>query len=412
MRLLTDTAPLRESRQFRLLFIGRTISVAGSQFTVVAAPVQVFEITDSTLMVGLLALAQLPPLLFASFLGGTLADAFDRRRILVVTQLLLAAASAGLALNAMLGDPQLWIVFVLTSVIAALSGIDSPTRTAVVPTLVPAKQLPSALALNQLSYQIALVVGPALAGLVITRSTAAAYWVDVGTFSAALVALVLMAPMVPVGGGTPAGWRSAVAGWRYLRSQPSVEGAFVIDLNAMVFGMPRTLFPEMAARVFHAPGAVGLLYAAPAVGAFIGAATSGWINGIDRQGRGVMAAVLLWGASIACFGFSPWLWLALVFLAVAGWADVVSAVMRNTIIMLTVPDGLRGRLSALHIANVTGGPRLGDVESGAVAAATDVRVSAWSGGLACVLGVGLVARAYPKLRDWRLSDHTADSTPV
>ncbi|MEZ5247311.1 MAG: MFS transporter [Acidimicrobiales bacterium] len=412
MKLLTDTAPLRESRQFRLLFIGRTISVAGSQFTVVAAPFQVFDITDSTLMVGLLALAQLPPLLVASFLGGTLADAFDRRRILIVTQLLLALASVGLALNATLAEPQLWVVFVLTSVIAALSGIDSPTRTAVVPTLVTPAQLPSALALNQLSYQIALVVGPALAGLVITQSIAAAYWVDVVTFSAGLVALLLMLPMVPLGGGTPPGWRSAVAGWRYLRSQPAVEGAFVIDLNAMVFGMPRTLFPELATRVFNAPGAVGLLYAAPAVGAFIGAATSGWINRIDRQGKGVLVSVILWGGSIALFGFSPWLWLALVLLAVAGWADVISAVMRNTIIMLTVPDELRGRLSALHIANVTGGPRLGDVESGAVAAATSVRVSAWSGGLACVLGVGVVARAYPALRGWRLSDHSAEVEPA
>ena len=409
MKLLTDTAPLRESRQFRLLFVGRTISVAGSQFTVVAAPFQVFAITDSTLMVGLLALAQLPPLLVASFLGGTLADAFDRRKILIVTQLLLALASAGLALNATLDEPRLWIVFVLTSVIAALSGIDGPTRTAVVPTLVTPIQLPSALALNQLSYQIALVVGPALAGLLITQSIAAAYWVDVVTFSAGVAALVLMLPMVPVGGGTPPGWRSAVAGWRYLRSQRAVEGAFVVDLNAMVFGMPRTLFPELATQVFNAPGAVGLFYAAPAVGAFIGAATSGWINRIDRQGKGVLVAVILWGGSIAAFGFSPWLWLALVMLAVAGWADVISAVMRNTIIMLTVPDDLRGRLSALHIANVTGGPRLGDLESGAVAAATSARVSAWSGGLACVLGVGLVARAYPALRSWRLSGHSAEA---
>ena len=407
MKLLTDTAPLRESRQFRLLFIGRTISVAGSQFTVVAAPVQVYAITDSTLMVGLLGLAQLPPLLLASFLGGTLADAFDRRRILIVTQVLLALASVGLALNATLENPRLSVVFILTSVIAALSGIDSPTRTAVTPTLVSAQQLPAALALNQLSFQVALVLGPAVAGLVISQSVAAAYWVDVVTFSAAVVALLLMLPMVPAGGGTPPGWRSAVEGWRYLRSKPAVEGAFVIDLNAMVFGMPRTLFPELAARVFNAPGAVGLLYAAPAVGAFIGAATSGWITRVDRQGMGVLFSVLLWGGSVAAFGFSPSLWLALVLLAIAGWADVVSAVMRNTIIMLTVPDKLRGRLSALHIANVTGGPRLGDVESGAVAAATDVRVSAWSGGLACVLGVGLVARSYPTLRGWRLSEHTA-----
>jgi len=405
MRFLADITPLRESRQFRLLFIGRTISVAGSQFTVVAAPVQVFAITDSTLMVGLLGLAQLPPLLFASFLGGTLADAFDRRRILLVTQLFLAVASVGLALNATLARPHLWVIFVLTSAIAALSGIDAPTRTASVPSLVPASQLPAALALSQISFQVALVVGPAVAGLVIATSVSAAYWVDVVTFAAAVVALLMMAPMIPAGGGTAPGWRSAMVGWHYLRSKPAVEGAFVIDLDAMVFGMPRTLFPELAGRVFNQAGAVGLLYAAPAAGALIGAATSGWIGRVDRQGNGVLLAVILWGASIAAFGFSPWLSMAVVLLAVAGWADVVSAVMRNTIIQLSVPDELRGRLSALHIANVTGGPRLGDVESGVVAQATNVRVSAWSGGLACIVGVGFVARAYPALRGWRLSDH-------
>ncbi len=408
MRLLADTTPLRESRQFRLLFIGRTISVAGSQFTAVAAPVQVFSITGSTLMVGLLGLAQLPPLLFASFLGGTLADAFDRKRILLVTQFLLALASAGLALNATLAHPHLWVVFLLTSVIAALSGIDAPTRTACTPSLVPASQLPAALALNQISFTMSMIIGPAVAGVVIATSVAAAYWLDVITFGAAIVALAMMASMIPSGGGTPPGWRSAMAGWKYLRSQPAVEGAFVIDLDAMVFGMPRALFPELAGRVFHQPGAVGLLYAAPAAGALVGATTSGWIGRVDRQGRGVLLAVVLWGGSMAAFGFSPWIWLAVALLALAGWADMVSAVMRNTIIQLSVPDELRGRLSALHIANVTGGPRLGDVESGAVAAATNVRISAWSGGLACIVGVGFVARAYPSLRGWRLSDHTAD----
>jgi len=170
--------------------------------------------------------------------------------------------------------------------------------------------------------------------------------------------------------------------------------------------MPRALFPELAERVFNQPGAVGLLYAAPALGALLGASTSGWIARVEHQGRGVLLAVLLWGVAIAAFGFSPWVWLAVLLLALAGWSDMASSVMRSTIIQLSVPDEIRGRLSALHIANVTGGPRLGDVESGAVAAATDVRVSAWSGGLACIVGVGLVARAYPALRTWRLSDHT------
>jgi len=406
MRLLADTTPLRESRQFRLLFIGRSISVAGSQFTVVAASVQVFDITGSTLMVGLLGLAQIPPLLFASFLGGTLADAFDRKRILLVTQFLLALASAGLALNATLVRPHLLVVFILTSLIAALSGIDAPTRAACTPSLVSPAQLPAALALNQISFTAAMIIGPAVAGVVIASSMPAAYWLDVATFAAAIVSLIMMTPMIPAGGGTPPGWRSAMVGWRYLRSKPAVEGAFVIDIDAMVFGMPRALFPELAERVFHQAGAVGLLYAAPAAGALIGAATSGWIGRVDRQGRGVLLVVVLWGGSIAAFGFSPWIWLAVLLLALAGWADMVSSVMRNTIIQLSVPDELRGRLSALHIANVTGGPRLGDVESGAVAAATNVRISAWSGGLACIVGVGFVARAYPSLRGWRLSDHT------
>lgn len=403
--LLVDLSPLRRSPQFRLLTVGRLVSLAGSQFTVVAAPVQVFSLTGSTLAVGLLGLAQLPPLLLASFLGGTLADAFDRRRVLLVTQTLLASASVGLALNAAAPSPRVWLVYVLTAVIAALSGIDAPTRTAAVPGLVSASMLPAALALSQLLFQLALVVGPAVGGLVVARSLTLAYLVDVATFVVAIAAVALMDPLPPEGGGTPPGWRSALEGWRHLRAEPAVLGAFVIDLDAMVFGMPRTLFPELAERVFAAPGAVGLLFAAPAAGALVGAATSGWVGGIEHQGRGVIAAVAAWGAAITVFGVAPWLWLALAALAAAGWADAVSAVMRNTIIQLSVPDRLRGRLSALHIANVSGGPRLGDVESGVVAAVTDVRVSAWSGGLACLAGVALVAHRFGALARWRLSDH-------
>jgi MFS family permease len=360
--------------------------------------------------VGLLGLAQLPPLLVAAFVGGALADAFDRRRLLVVTQVLLALASAGLALNALQPQPKVWLLYLLTAVIAALSGIDSPTRSAVVPNLVTPRDLPAALALNQVLFQVAGVVGPLVAGLVVTRSFAAAYWVDVVTFGAALFVLSRLRPLPPEGGGTRPSWRSAGDGLRYLRQELAVQGAFVIDLNAMIFGSPRPLFPAFAEEVFHRPGAVGLFYAAPAAGSLIGAMTTGWLDRVDRKGLGVLAAVTLWGAAIAGFGFAPWLWLAVLMLAVAGWADVVSAVQRNTIIQLTVPDRLRGRLSALHIANVTGGPRLGDAEAGTVAALTSVQVSAWSGGLLCVAGVAVVARAYPDLREWRWSERVSSGS--
>ncbi len=406
MGLLTDITPLRESRQYRLLYLGHGFSFLGRQFTVVAAPVQVFSLTDSTLAVGLLGLAELPALIVGSVIGGALADARDRRSILILTQVVLAVATAGLAWNAMLDDPHLWVVYVLGAVIAGLSGVDSPTRTAAVPSLVTTAQLPAALALNQLVFQVGVVAGPALAGLVIAQTgLAAAYWIDVGTFGISLLALLAMAPMVPEGGGTRFGLSSVTEGWRFLRGHRAIQGTMVIDINAMVFGAPRALFPEFGTEVFGGgPTTVGLLYAAPGAGALVGAVASGWLERVDRQGRAVLWAVVLWGAAVTAFGLSPWLWFALLMLALAGWADVVSAVFRNTILQVSVPDRLRGRLSSIHIAVVTGGPRLGDVESGAVAALTTARISAWSGGLACMAGVAVVARAIPELGRWRLQD--------
>ena len=407
-RVLLDISPLRDSREFRLLWCGQAISIVGRQVTVVAVPVQVYQQTGSSFAVGMVSLVQLGPLIVGSLWGGAVADAVDRRKLLIVAQVLLALTSAGLAVNASLPEPALWPIFLLTGLSAGVAGIDSPTRQAALPRLVGRDRFPAAAALNQTLFQSGQIIGPALGGLLIARvGLAAAYWVDVATFVGAIVAIVAMRPLPPEGGGTRPGLRSIAEGLRYLRGKRAVQGAFVVDINAMVFGMPRALFPALGEGVYGGgPGVVGLLYAAPAAGALIGALTTGWINAVQRQGRAVLVSVAVWGGAIAAFGFTPWLAPALVLLAVAGAADVVSAVFRNTILQLSVPDRLRGRLSAVNVAVVTGGPRLGDAEAGAVAALTSTRVSVVSGGLACIAGVAMIARLLPELAGWRLDRHT------
>jgi MFS family permease len=405
-KVFIELAPLRESRQFRLLYLGQIVSSIGSGVTVVAAPVQVYVLTDSSLMVGLLGLAQVIPLIAGSLVGGALADAHDRRRVLLLAQVLVAATSMGLALNAMLSSPQVWLVFVLTTLQAAFYGLDRPTRSAATPALVGPLNLPAALALNQLLLQLSIVVGPALGGLLIDKvSIASAFWVDTISFGFAIVALLFMKPILPEGGGTRASAASIMEGIRFLRGRQALQGTFVIDINAMVFGMPRALFPALGLTVFGGTDAVGLLYAAPGAGAMVGALTSGWVSRVDRQGRATILAVIAWGASIAAFGLTTALPLALLLLAVAGASDVISAVFRNTILQLSVPDHLRGRLSSIHIAVVTGGPRVGDAESGIVAAATSPAFAVVSGGVACMAGALAIGRFMPELTEWRLSRH-------
>jgi MFS family permease len=397
--LLVDLTPLRASRDFRLLFAGNSVSQLGRQLTVVAVPYQVFLITGSSLAVGMVGLVTVVPLVTLTLAGGAIADAVDRRKLLLVTQLLSAATSAGLALNAMSPSPRLWPIYVLAGLSAGLAGVDHPARNAIIPGLVGRRLFPSAAALGQIQFQVAHVAGPALAGLIISRmSLATAYWIDVASFGAAVAAVAAIRPQPPEGGGTRPGWSSIREGLHYVKGRRLLIGTFLIDINAMVFGMPRALFPALGTGFFGGGAvAVGLLYAAPGAGALAGALLTGWEGGVRRQGRAVIVAVLVWGAAITAFGLVPWLPLALVLLALAGAADVVSAVFRNTILQLSVPDNMRGRLSSVHIAVVTGGPQLGDAEAGAVAALTTPRVSVVSGGLACMLGVLALLRLVPEL---------------
>jgi len=419
--ILLDLTPLRGSRDYRALISGLGVSVLGNQLTIVAVPFQVYAITRSSLMVGLVSLTQLFPLIIGSLLGGSLVDAVDRRKLLLVVEAICAACSAGLALNADFG-PALWPLFLFPAITASQSGIDSSARNAMIPGLVGLELLPASNAIFQSLFQTGSIVGPAVAGLLLAGAGVhVIYWLDVVSYLIAMAAVLTMSPQPPPPPGTAGastgrpGWRSTLEGLRFVRRSQPVQGAYVIDVNAMVFGMPRALFPALAATVFGGGATtVGLLYAAPGAGALVGALTTGWVGRVRRQGLAVICAVLVWGLAIAGFGLAHWLPLALLLLAVAGWADVLSAVFRNTIIQFAGPEGMRGRLMGVQMAVVAGGPRLGDLEAGVVATAFGDTVSVVSGGLACVAGAFLVAWALPGFTRMRsaLPQHAADKAEV
>lgn len=407
---MLDLSPLRESRGFALLWTGQAVSEIGTQLTRVAVPFHVYAVTGSSLVVGMVSLAQLVPLLVCSLLGGSVADAVDRRRLLVVVQSALAVVTAGLALTALLDDPPLWPFFVLTAVSAGLSAIDSPARTASVASLVRREKLSSAFALNQSLNQVGHIVGPAVAGVVIAAvGVSAAFWIDVVTFLVSVAVVSRMRPMPPAADAPRPGLKSIAEGLRFLRGKQALQGCFLADVNAMVFGLPRALFPALGTGLFGGGAAVvGLLYAAPGVGALVGALTAGWVSSVRRQGMAVVLAIVTWGVAIAGFGLTSYLPLALLLLAVAGAADVISAVFRQTILQLSVPDHLRGRLSSVHVGVVTGGPLLGDARAGAVANASTAELSVVSGGLACAVTMLALAWRLPALRRWTLADGVVD----
>jgi MFS family permease len=410
-RVAIDVSPLRASRDFRLLWFGQLVSLTGRQMTTVALPLQVFQLTGSSLAVGLIGLVQVVPLIVLSIAGGAIADRWDRRTVILWAEFGMAGSSGALLAGALAGHPPLWFLYVVTGLQAGLSGLNQPARSASIPMLVSPERLPAAFALNQVMFNTTLVLGPTLAGVIIAAGglnggigLALAYAVDVGTFAASLVTTLLLRPLRPqfAEGETPkAGWESIREGFAFLRGKRVINSTFYIDLIAMIFGMPRALFPVLALTVFHVgPARLGLMYAAPAVGALVGALTSGWLGHVRRQGAAVVWAVAAWGLAIAAFGLlGSFFWLALLALAIAGAADVVSAVFRSTILQTSIPDSLRGRITAVHIMVVTGGPRIGDFEAGAVAALTTPVISVVSGGLACVAGAAAIAWRIQEL--WR-----------
>jgi MFS family permease len=398
-RLLVDVAPLRASREFRRLWLGQGLSYVLGEVTYVALPYQVYQLTKSTFAVGAIALVELVPLLTLTLVGGAAADALDRRRLLLVTEAGMVVSVAGLVVNAALEHPRVEACFALAFFAAAFSSLGAGAARSLIPRLVAPEHITGALALNTVYSNLGAVVGPALAGVLIaTLGLPGAYAVGVAGFGASLTAFWLLPSIEPIGAAAPPGLRSVIEGVRFLRGQPVIRGCFLIDTVAMVFGMPSALFPAIAlTRLDAGADVVGYLYAAPAAGALLAAVFSGWLSHVRRQGVAIVVAATLWGVAIAVFGFATTLWLALVLLALAGGADAVSAVLRTRIMFALTPDPLQGRVSAAYLAQVTGAPRLGNLEAGGLASLTSIRFSVVSGGVACVAGCLALAFAIPAL---------------
>jgi MFS family permease len=398
--LLVDVGRLRRHREFRLLTVGGLIGGLGRQVTIIALPYQLYVLTHSALAIGALAVVQLVPLLTFSMVGGAIADSVERRRLLLITQASLMACSGTFALIAALAEPPILLIYAVAFVAGAISAVDQPARSSAMYRVVPRAELPWAISISQVSWNISSVLGPAFGGALIAAvGLPAAFAADALTFAVSIATLLAIAPLPPLGGATRFGISAIREGLLYARRTRVLLATFVVDLDAMIFGMPVALFPILSLDVFHAgPEGVGFMAAAPAAGALLGALFTGWVHRVRLQGRAVIVAVAVWGLAIAAFGLSTFSFpLALLFLAIAGAADMFSAIFRSTILQVGLPDHLRGRLSALHLTVVTGGPRLGDLEAAAVAAAVNAPFSVVSGGLLCVLGLLAVAWRYPEL---------------
>ncbi|HVF55663.1 MAG TPA: MFS transporter [Pyrinomonadaceae bacterium] len=392
--LTIDFSPLKVSREFRLLFIGQSISFFGTMMSLVVLPWQTYQLTKSSLAVGMLGVAEFVPILVMAFVGGALADYVDRRRMVRLTELLLAVGSIVLIINSLLPEPRVWVLFVCAASFAALNGLQRPSLEALAPRLVAPELLPAASALTSLGRTVGAVAAPALGGLLAAAIGAAlAYSIDLVTFVVSLVALWLMRSVPPPPDADRPSLRSVVEGLRFARSRPELMGTYLIDINAMFFGMPMALFPAVATNFGGA--SVGLLYSAPATGAMLATLTSGWIGRVHRHGLAVVIAAAVWGLAIIGFGLAGRLWLALLCLVLAGAADMLSGLFRMTIWNQTIPDHLRGRLAGIEMVSYTTGPLLGNAESGLVASYFGIRTSILSGGILCVVGTGLLALALP-----------------
>jgi MFS family permease len=394
-----DLSPLRASRDLRLLFLGGGISFAGSMLTFVAIPYQAYRITRSSLVVGLLSLAELVALLLTGVLGGALADAVDRRRLLRSTEVALCCGSLALLANSLLGRPQLWVLFAVSFLLAGLDGIQRPALDSLVARLVPPEQLAATSALMSVRGQFGMIAAPAVSGVVIAAGgLSTAYALDVGSFVASLVALWRLGASPPPAEGAELSLQAVLDGLRYAVSRKDLLGSYLVDINAMFFGFPNALYPQLAAR-FGGPGLLGLLYAAPAVGSAIVSLTSRWTARVRHYGRLVVLGASLWGLGIVALGLSGSAAEALGALVVAGGGDMVSGLGRMTMWNESIPDSLRGRLAGIELLGYSSGPTLGNVESGLVESLAGLRTAILSGGVLCVAGALVLALVTPAL--WR-----------
>ncbi|GAA1807165.1 MFS transporter [Planosporangium flavigriseum] len=394
-----DVRPLRHPA-YRRLFIGSAVSFFGYQFTAVAVPVQMFALTHSSAWVGYLGIAGLVPLLIFALWGGAVADAFDRRLVLLASSLLMWVSTLGLLAQGVLGARSPALLLVLVAVQSVAFAVSAPTRSAIVPRLLPDDEVAAGNTLNYTMSNVATVAGPLGAGLVLAHfPIAAAYGIDAALFAVVLWAALRLPRLSPeTTKRTTGGLRDVMFGLRYLATTPVLLLSFAIDIAAMVLALPRALFPQVASDRFGGIGAVGWLFSAIAIGSVVAGLTSGWIGRVRRQGVALIAAVVVWGLAVAAAGLAHSLWLAVLLLALGGAADLVSAVYRQTMLQTYAPDELRGRMQGVFTAVVAGGPRLGDLRAGLMAPAFGLTFSWVGGGIAAAVVAIALGVAFPALR--------------
>ena len=397
-RFALDITPLRRSAAFRRLWFAQGVSFIGTEIAEVALAYQMYQLTGSTLAVGLISLTHLVPLLTLTVIGGAFADAFDRRRVMLLQQIGMTAGSLGLAANAAVAHPHVWTLYVAQLVISSSFSIGVGAQRSMTPQLVQEEHFIAASALNGVTSQFGAVGGPALAGILIKLTDLKwIYLADSLSYAGAIAAVALLPRLVATEDADRPSWSSIVAGFRYVRSQPVILGFFLVDTNAMIFGMPSALFPALAVHRFGDAALVGYLYMAPAAGALVVSLLSGPLRHVRRQGLGVVVAASLWGLAIAAFGFAHQFWLALILLGLAGFGDQVSAILRSVMLYRITRKEMLGRVSGIEFMQVAAAPSIGNLEAGALASATSLRFSIVSGGVACVAGCLLLALAFQAL---------------
>ncbi|MFF0450376.1 MFS transporter [Streptomyces sp. NPDC004609] len=395
--ILPDLSPWRSSRDFRLLWVQGLITYFGGFMAMIALPLQIKDLTGSPFAVGAMGAVELVPLIVFGLYGGALADAADRRRLILWTEAGLGALALVLLVNALLPRPMLWPLYVVAAGVSALAGLQRPALDSLIARIVPHDELTAAAALNTLRWQIGGIAGPSAAGLVVAYfGHAPAYAITIAGFTVSVLLCLRLAPAPPAKGAPKPSLRGIAEGARYAWSRPVLLGTYAIDLAAMVIAFPTAIFAFLADDL-NAEWSLGLMYAAIAAGSVALSLTSGWTSRIRRHGLLVIGGAAVWGVAIAGAGLLGDVWLVLACLALAGAGDTVSGLGRSTIWNQTIPDELRGRLAGIEVLSYSVGPQLGQVRAGAMAGWTGTRPAVWSGGLVCVAAVGLLAAALPRL---------------
>lgn len=397
-----------QSRDFRLLWLGNLVSLAGTEMSRTAVTWQVYELSKDPLALGAIGAARLIPLVLLALGAGVLADAFDRRKLMLGAQLAMMASSVILAVTSSTGTASIWVVYLVTALAAAANTLGLPARQALIPSLVPREQLAGALSLNIIAWQLATVIGPSLAGVLIAASgVQLVYWLDAFSFLVIVTTLLMIRSRPVLGERRAVNLNAALEGLQFVRRNRLIWSTMLLDFLATFFSAATTLLPLFAADILKVgPEGMGLLFAAPSVGAVIASVIASWTGAGRRQGQLLLWAVVVFGLSTAVFGFSTSFWLSLAMLAVNGAADTVSMVVRGTIRNLETPDELRGRMVAVNMLFFAGGPQLGEIEAGVAAKLLGGPLSVAVGGLACVAATAGVAAMTPELR--RYTDGTTE----